>query len=186
MRTLIARRLDQTDLAARVEWFNNPSVYQQMPIDIPISMSSTLQWYNRIISVPQRKEFCFDILESNQTRFVGAMGGLVAIEHQHRRAELYVIVNPDKFGEGIGKVSVRWLVQYGFSFLGLQKIYLYTLESNMPARKLYENLSFVCEGILRRHHYHLGSYVDRCIYGILREDWQDTSFDVSSGLQMDF
>jgi RimJ/RimL family protein N-acetyltransferase len=186
MRTLIIRRLDQADLKNRTQWFNNPVVYQQMPIDIPVSLGSTLDWYNGIVANHDRKDFCFEVMEDDKQPFTGAMGGLVAIDQRHSRAELYIVVNPNRLREGIGKVSVQWLCTYGFVFLGLRKIYLYTLATNDAAQSFYENLGFVCEGVLRQHHYHLGKFVDRYIYGLLYEDWECMSGDNKFDLTVDF
>lgn len=185
MTRLIIRRLGQADLGERTDWINNPTIYRAMPFDVPVSLSSTEQWYQRVAAARDRVDLCFDVIEEDGRCSIGAMGGLVAIEHRHKRAELYIMVNPSRLRQGIGRASVRWLCAYGFQFLGLRRIYLYTLGSNNPAQKLYEGLGFAREGWLRQHHCHMGVYVDRCIYGLLREDWNDPLRDVTFCLNLD-
>lgn len=177
MRTLLARKLDFTDLEQRVEWFNHPKIYCNMPLDIPVGLSGTQQWFNKTVLSSSRRDFCFDVEDSTASLFVAAMGGLVEIEHQHQRAALYVLVNPGHISKGIGQAATGWLCNYGFWVLGLQKIYLFTFSDNVAANKLYERLGFVKEGVLRNHHYHLGKFVDRYVFGLLRNDWQDASWN---------
>lgn len=172
----MARRLEKSDLAARVAWFNSPEIYASMPLDVPFSLDATEQWYAQTVLNPTRRDFCFDVVESDgaaETRLTGAMAGLTDIDYRHRRAKLYVVVNPDHFREGIGRASVCWLCNFGFLGLDLNRVYLYTLAGNIGAAEFYSALGFAREGILRQHRYHLGGFVDRCVYGLLRSEWEE-------------
>ena len=100
------------------------------------------------------------------------MAGLVDISFQHQRAELYIMVNPSCTGQGIGTRALRWLCNFAFAYLALQRVYLFTVGSNHRARTFYEKNGFIHEGILRRHAIHLGQFVDRHVHGMLRSDWE--------------
>ena len=53
------------------------------------------------------------------------------------------------------------------------RIYLYTLAANEGARRLYKRCGFAHEGVLRKHAYHNGEFVDRHVQGLLRKEWED-------------
>lgn len=175
MSRLFVRRLEQEDLPHRVAWFNNPVVYTQMVIDVPLSLAGTHHWFSATTLNPKRKDFIFEMRNEN-TLSPAAMGGLVDIDTNHKRAELYIVVNPDLIGQGIGSRAIRWLCNYGFLHLELNKICLFTLAKNPNARRLYERLGFVSEGLLRQHTWHMGTFNDRHTMSLLRVEWEASSW----------
>jgi len=178
-----ARRLEADDLPARVQWFNSPAVYEQMAIDAPLSLSGTRQWYTSAVLSDRRRDFTFE--DVSQVGRLVAMGGLTDISRQHGHAELYIVVNPELHGRGFGSAAVRWLCNYGFIQLGLHRIYLHTMGFNDGARRLYERLGFVSEGMLRQHTMHHGHYVDRFVHGLLRTEWANQSWAASRPLRLE-
>lgn len=171
MTAIVTRRLESADLGLRVRWFNSPAVFGQMVIDYPLSEAATAQWFQKNAMNSARRDFSFVDTDEKDGRLV-AMGGLTDIDSVHGHAELYIVVDPASFGKGFGSAGVRWLCNYGFLQLNLSKIYLYTMAANLDARRLYERLGFVAEGVLRKHTRHLGRFVDRHVHGLLREEWE--------------
>ena len=99
------------------------------------------------------------------------MGGLTSIDRTVGKAELYIFVNPELLGKGIGTKATRKLCQYGFSELGLEKIYLYTDKGNVAAQKVYEKVGFRLEGTLRNEILtRTGHITDRLYYGLLKHE----------------
>ena len=79
--------------------------------------------------------------------------GLVAfLNHDvlQRKTELRKLIgDPMMRGKGFAKEATKRWIQYGISKLGLRKIYLNTLDTNIRNIKLNEELGFKMEGILR-------------------------------------
>lgn len=185
---LRVRRLERDDLALRVSWFNHPEVYRYMTLDVPMSLAATERWFQSASVDEKRRDFAFDLWSEQEIRPV-AMGGLIDINWHHSRAELYMLVSPQHFGRKIGRQVLRWMCNYGFSALGLQRIYLTTVEDNRRAQKLYRSHGFQEEGRLRKHLYHLGKYKDRIIFGLLRDEWEQATWAAVSRsveLEIDF
>jgi len=173
------------DLPTRVAWFNHPTVSAQMTLEIPMSLSETQQWYRGVLLNPRRKDFSFLVSDksSKQARII-AMGGLIDIDAFHRNAELYIVVDPMQHGKGFGRRAIHWMCNWGFNIRNLERIYLYVHGDNQPARHLYEQLGFVEEGRLRKHHLHNGRYADRYIYGLLREEWRNLPWSDSTTIRL--
>lgn len=177
---LTAKKLASEHLKTRVEWFNTYSVYSQMSIELPVTLQSTNAWFDRISQSENRQDLVF--FDYSIASCVVAMGGLTDIS-RNNNAELYVVSNPEMYGQGIGTRVVSWLCNYGFASLGLHRIYLSTLETNSGARKLYQRLGFQDEGILREHVYHSGQYKDRYLLGLLRSEWNELKWKEEVSLQ---
>jgi diamine N-acetyltransferase len=142
-----------------------------MTIDTPVSLSDTQYWFSKNALNITRRDFVFIICREDRDGELAAMGGLTGIDFVHRNAELYVMVSPTLVGRGIGRASVQWLCNYGFSSLGLNRIYLHTLTSNARAIALYEGVGFSHEGTMRKHVRKGKKFVDRHMYSILRDEW---------------
>lgn len=171
MTTMRIRRIESTDLPERVRWFNHPAVYEKMPLDAPVSLVGSQQWLAKNALDGSRIDLAFYSEPGGAKIQLLAMGGLVSIDYRHGRCELYIAVNPGLTGHGIGSRSVKWMCAYAFARLGLRRVYLYTIATNEGANRFYERLGFSREGTLREHQVHLGRPVDRCVFGLLRDEW---------------
>lgn len=168
---ITARRLEDRDLELRVQWLNSPAIHGRMMVDAPLSLSGTRKWFATAALDPARRDYTFLADVDGETRPVG-MGGLTAIDHRHRNAELYIFVAPDRAGQGYGTAAVRWMCNHGFLALDLTRVYLHTLDRNQAARRVYERCGFTAEGVLRQATRHGGRWADRHVHAILREEWQ--------------
>jgi len=176
------RRLELTDLEARVKWFNDQRINRYMSISPPFSISETKKWYQTTLLNDSRIDFTVEDSDSGEAV---SMGGLTDIDHDNGHAELYIFVDPTKHKSGIGERTVKWICNYGFNAYNFNKIYLHTLSHNDPAKNLYQKLGFQHEGVLRDHVYHNGQRRDRNIMSILQTEWQDTNWSQSEGFDLE-
>ncbi|NIR27792.1 MAG: GNAT family N-acetyltransferase [Gammaproteobacteria bacterium] len=78
-----------------------------------------------------------------------------------RKAELRKLIGESAWrGRGFAKEASRLWIQYGLRSLRLRKIYLNTLNTNLPNIRLNEDLGFQVEGILRNELCVDGEYHD--------------------------
>lgn len=161
------RRIVEADLPIRVKWMNDSRVYASMGFIPPISLENTLSWYRAINKTEKRHDFTV----VNNEREIVAFGGLTGIDNKTRKAEFYIFVNPEAQGLGYGSLATHAICRYGFSVLGLHKIFLLTNASNTPAQHLYEKLGFKLEGRHRHERVHNEVFEDRLYYGLLLEDF---------------
>jgi RimJ/RimL family protein N-acetyltransferase len=74
-------------------------------------------------------------------------------------------------GRGLGTEATRLLVGYGFERLGLHRISLEVYAFNPRARRAYEKVGFVTEGVLRDALHWDGAWVDAIVMSILAPEW---------------
>jgi RimJ/RimL family protein N-acetyltransferase len=74
-------------------------------------------------------------------------------------------------GMGLGTEATRLIVGYGFEQLGLHRISLEVYAFNPRARRVYEKVGFVAEGVLRESLLWDGERVDATVMSILAPEW---------------
>lgn len=164
------RKITIEDLPVRVNWMNNPLIYNTMHYSIPITLDNTQKWFLQNVENRCRVDVTFCKSICNVGGYV-AMGGLTSIDSAVKKAELYIFVNPELIGKGIGTKATKQLCQYGFTELGLEKIYLFTDRGNVAAQKVYEKIGFRLEGTLRNEILtRTGQISDRLYYGLLKHE----------------
>ncbi|TDC57216.1 N-acetyltransferase [Micromonospora sp. KC207] len=72
---------------------------------------------------------------------------------------------------GLGTEAVRLVVGYGFERLGLHRISLEVFAFNPRARRVYEKVGFVAEGVLRQVLRDGDDWVDATVMSILAPEW---------------
>lgn len=74
--------------------------------------------------------------------------------------------------KGYGTEAVSLMLDYGFRFLGMERITANTLEINVGAQKSIKNCGFKLEGRERKAVYLNGNKYDRWCYAILKEEYR--------------
>ncbi|MCZ7601864.1 MAG: GNAT family N-acetyltransferase [Melioribacteraceae bacterium] len=100
--------------------------------------------------------------------------GLLAFldyDKDQNKAELRKLIGePAHRSKGYGKEATKLWIQYGISNLGLHKIYLNTLQTNVRNIRLNEELGFRVEGILRNECFIDGKYHDLLRMGLVVDE----------------
>lgn len=81
-----------------------------------------------------------------------AIGAMAYLDHSKelRRAELRKLIgNPEYRGRGLAEKATKLWVHYGIACLGLEKIYVSTLQTQIANIRLNERIGFEVEGLLR-------------------------------------
>lgn len=100
---------------------------------------------------------------------------LVDIDETGGNAELTCYVAPDSQGQGFATEACQLAIEYGFDYLPITKITARIFESNRASRHLVEKLGFTREGTLRNHVFHDGQELDLECYGLLEQEWRESS-----------
>lgn len=91
------------------------------------------------------------------------------LKRTSHRVEFGIGVLKEYWGYGIGKNLLKELIHWADSS-GIRKITLHVLETNDTAKKLYENLGFQVEGILREDKFLSdGNYYNTIVMGRIND-----------------
>jgi RimJ/RimL family protein N-acetyltransferase len=94
------------------------------------------------------------------------------IDRNNRKCSIGMgVAKIENRSKGYGKQAVKLMLDYGFNYLGMERISANTLEINIPAQKSLEKLGFQLEGIERGSVYMKGKRYSKMNYAILVEEF---------------
>lgn len=135
---------DRKDIPLRVKWLNNKKA-NVCTIDNPESgttLEKETKWFDDYENNSAKKFFT---IYSDETP-VGLIG-LSDIDLDTKTAKFFILIGEDGYrGKGIGKTSLKYMVDYAFDDLRLDSVFLEVKRVNYPAIKLYESFGFVDNG----------------------------------------
>ena len=126
--------------------------------------------YERRIEEPDNDRVTFAI--ELEGRLVGYIE-LAQIDRREGRAAVGIVIGDrSAWRRGVGSAAVRILLDYGFTVMGLERIYAEVYDYNEASRRLFEHVGFVHEGVLRQHEFHNGVRQDTHVYGMLPAEFR--------------
>lgn len=88
-----------------------------------------------------------------------------------RRCAFRTLIGPAGRGRGLGTEATRLIVGYGFEQVGLHRIQLDVYPHNHRARRVYEKVGIVEEGVRRHAQLRDGVWLDELVMSILSHEW---------------
>lgn len=170
---VVLRKFSSKDIENKVKWINDSDNNTYLHYDLPLEYDKTAIWFEKIKDINTRLDA---VIEYNGTP-VGLIG-LLNIDNTNRKAEYYICIGEKGFkGCGIAKKASLLLLSYAFNTLNLNRVFLYTEEENISAQKLFEKLGFQKEGLIKQDLIYNGRMVNRYIYSMLKEVYEDVVFN---------
>ena len=167
--SITLRKFNENDIENKIRWINDDENNTYLHYDIPLQYDKTLKWYENI----KENENRYDAIIEYNNIPVGVIG-LINIDLKNKKAEYYITLGEKKYkGKGIATIATKKIIEYGFKNYNIEKIWLCVDAENVIARKLYEKAGFSLEGILKKDMYFKNKMIDRCMYGICKEDWSN-------------
>lgn len=88
-----------------------------------------------------------------------------------RSCTFRTLIGPRGRDRGLGTEATRPIVGHGFEQLGLHRVQLELYGDNERARRVYEKVGFVVEGVRREAALWNGVWVDEVLMAILDREW---------------
>jgi len=138
------RLLTEDDLEMTLAWRNRDDVRHWFKQSDVISLASHRAWFTRHQLVDDAFMF---VVENIETRAPVGQVSIYAIDREIGEAEVgRFIAAPGVSGKGFIREAIRALVQFAFTELSLQRVYLEVFADNARAIRLYESLGFAKHG----------------------------------------
>lgn len=155
----------ESDIPNKVKWINDGRNNRFLHYDIPLEIEKTRKWYLKNQLLTNRYDA---VIEYN-----GIPVGVIGLLDIHGgKAEYYVTLGePAYTGQGIATKASELLLEYAFSDLALNEVYLYTEVENLPAQRLFERCGFQKRAIEYESAMNRGKSVDRYYYVITAEEF---------------
>lgn len=162
--------LTDGDSATLFEWINDRNLVTKSGYYRPVSDTAHARWFESIRSDPS--VIIFGIRSAADDVLIGSCQ-LHSIDTTARSAELQIRIGPSSSrGRGFGKAALQRLLQFAFSDLNLNRVFLHVFDDNEQAIRAYTANGFKKEGLLRQSAYIDGQYKDVVVMAILSQDFQ--------------
>jgi RimJ/RimL family protein N-acetyltransferase len=153
------------DVQALLELVRQPSVARVMrgiePTEVSVKNYLAIQTSYQ----PFEQDRCFDL--ALERKHDGEVIGLLSlVRRDHRKAEIGWSLGVVHRGQGYVTEGARALVTYGFTALGLHRIYATTSNINTGSWRVMDRLGMRREARLREAEFRDGQWIDVLIYGM--------------------
>lgn len=164
--------VERADLKQLLEWRNNVELRKYFREYREINMAQQEKWFaEKVLHDPSTMMLSIRNLKNNE--LLGCCG-LVDISWVYRHAELSLYIGwKNSYIDNLGyaKESARLLLDYGFKELCLNKIWTEVYIFDKKKKKLYDNLGFKVDGVLRQNYFYDKKFWDSYIMSILTCEW---------------
>ena len=168
------RAPEREDIPGFVAWLNDWRTSRTLALRAPLSIPLEEAWFERMLADQGKGGYLFVTCLLADDRPVGNIG-LFDLDLVNGSAGLGVLIGEagDR-GRGFGTDALRAMLGFAFGLLRLERVWLDVYDFNPDARRLYERVGFVHEGVLRRAVFREGRYVDVHRMAILADEWRAT------------
>jgi ribosomal-protein-alanine N-acetyltransferase len=116
------------------------------------------------------EETTFAIALRKDGGLIGAMG--LVINQKHESAELGYWIGKPYWGNGYGTEAAKAVLHYGFTVLGLNRIYATHMSRNPASGRVMEKIGMKYEGCSRQHVKKWDVFEDLKMYAILKSEYE--------------
>ena len=163
------RQLMEKDAPLMLEWMHDDDVTQFLSVDFSTKTLSDAQLFIRESISNTCKEIHMACVNEHD-EYLGTVS-LKTVDLLNKRAEYAICMRRCAHGTGAAFYATEVILRIAFEQMGLERVYLYHYSSNRRARRFYQKMGFIIEGVLRHHVFRNGVFEDEIWYGILRNDW---------------
>ena len=161
-------------LAALEMIWQRDTEFHRLADDTPAAMWSekkNRELLEKKIGKEEHDYFFFSIRTRDTERLIGVT--MLRVDWVNADAIAGIAIGEREYwGRGFGTDAMRLLLQYAFLELNLRRVTLSLTADNLRARKSYEKVGFVTEGISRSDILRDGQRFDSVFMGILYEEWR--------------
>ena len=121
------------------------------------------------------KSISFSIYDKATFKLIGNIG-ISSIDLKNKHAEIGMAIGDKNYwGKGYGTDTIKVILNYCFSKLDLNKVYLDVWEENKRAINCFLKCDFKNDGVLRQHVRKGNKYHNKLVMSILRSEWEKLS-----------
>lgn len=132
------RRFEYVDIPTRVAWFTNTESRRHMSLPSVVTLEGTTEWLQRARRDSDRKDFV--VYRTSD----GEIAALLGVRERTERGipEMYMIVAPDRHGQGLGGTALELLLSWLQGEPRYHGCWLTVAEANVRAVALYRRFGF--------------------------------------------
>jgi RimJ/RimL family protein N-acetyltransferase len=170
---LILREFGRDDQESAHEYAVDPEVYRYMPWG-PNTEDETSAFVERAVASRHqdpRLRFELAVTLRETGRLIGG-GGIRAADECFRTADMGYCLRRDAWGRGLATEAAAGLIEFGFSQLGVHRIWATCDTGNVRSARVLEKAGMKLEGTMRDDTWLRGHWRSSRLYSILDDEWR--------------
>ncbi len=166
------REISVDDLSTINKWRNNQELIGMLGSPFRfINQETDKKWFESYMATRATNVRC-SIVEVETNSIVGLVN-LTNIDWTNRSAEFSIMIgDASNQAKGYGREATREMLKHGFNNLNLHRIYLTVLQNNSRAIKLYQEVGFIQDGVIRDSVFKQGKYLHSILMSILQNEFR--------------
>ena len=170
---LVLREFRKEDWKAVLVYQSDPRYlrYYEWVERTPEAVQDFVQMFLDQQKAQPRLKFQLGVTLKANAQLIGSCGIRLNAPGDHA-GDLGFELAPDHWGQGYATEAARALVKFGFTELGLHRIWSWCIADNTRSARVLEKLGMQQEGRLRENEYFKGRWWDTRLFGILKDEWQ--------------
>jgi len=165
------RPLVPADYPSVFAWYNDPETIAPFDRFSADTFDEFSQAVTAAAEDPASLAPRFAVERKDEGRVVGAVGHYRAHPVLEYTDVWYVLGDRAARGQGLGRESVRLLIDHLFATSAVERVGATCDTENVASYRLVEGLGFRHEGTLRSALFHHGRWHDVRVYGVTRAEW---------------
>lgn len=165
------RPLEKSDVDHLMTWVNNPEIvgrFVTFSRTEPFTREEEEVYVQNAIQDP--KTHLYSIFHKDT--YVGQVG-LMSVDSCSFNARVSCLISSKEYmGKGYAIEALKLLLKEAFTVLDMNKVWLQVSIPNIRATRVYRNVGFIQEAILRQEYLIDGEFVDMIRMYILRDQWR--------------
>ncbi|MFC9928807.1 GNAT family N-acetyltransferase [Streptomyces sp. NPDC127190] len=133
-----------------------------------LTLDMVRSWYATSSARPDRLDLA--VTDAATGELLGEVV-LYEVDRHSRSCTFRTLLGPRGRGRGVGTEATRLIVGHAFEQLGLHRVQLEVYAHNTRARRVYEKVGFVTEGVRREFALRDGEWVDEVMMAVLAPEW---------------
>ncbi len=128
-----------------------------------------LEWHLDQQAIAPRSSYSLAVCLREQERLIGWCA-LAITSHKQHEGELGYALNCQYWGQGYMPEAARSLITFGFTMLGLHRIFATCHPENQASERVLQKLGMQKEGYLRENKWSKGTWPDSLLYALLAQE----------------
>ena len=168
------RPMQEGDQARVLAWRSDPAISRVMYTEVKdATPQQQLVWFRRVSASLEHEYWIIE----NRGMPIG-VANLAALAPQHGRSDwAFYLGDPAARGSGAGAKVEFAVIHYVFFHRRLRKLCCQVLSNNIEIARMHQKFGFVEEGVLRRHYYLGGEWLDVHLLALHDDTARERGYD---------
>ncbi len=166
---LTLRRMYPSDHRDMFEYASRPEVTEYLLWYPHGTQEQTYRYLEALQTNYKRGEFYDWAVTVTETGKMIGTCGFTSFDHEHGRAEVGYVLNPDFWGQGIATEAVLAVTEFAFAELDINRVEAHFIEGNDRSLRVMQKCGMTFEGIFQEYMFIKGAYRNIGICAVTRD-----------------